>query len=80
MPGATTCNLGINAVAHAGRSALRELNGYTDPEIQKLRIKISGCPNPAGIITLRISDFMANVRKVGEPAGSLLSTFAWRKG
>jgi len=35
----------------------RELDGYTDPEIQKLRIKISGCPIPADIITLPISVF-----------------------
>jgi len=36
----------------------RELNGYTDTEIQKLRIKISGCPNSCDTITLPISVFM----------------------
>ncbi len=49
-PGATTCNfnLGITRSLTLAEVLARELQGYTDPEIQKLRIKISGCPNSCG--------------------------------
>ncbi|OLB17222.1 MAG: hypothetical protein AUH16_11235 [Acidobacteria bacterium 13_2_20CM_57_7] len=47
-PGATTCNLGITRSLTLADVLSRELDSYTDPEIQKLRIKISGCPNSCG--------------------------------
>src|SRR5260370_1000243 len=47
-PGATTCNLGITRSLTLAEVLSRELNDYTDPEIQKLHIKISGCPNSSG--------------------------------
>jgi len=37
----------------------RELIGYTDPEIQKLRIRSVACRILAGTITWRISGFYA---------------------
>jgi len=63
-PGATTCNLGITRSLTLADVLSRELDGYTDPEIQKLRIKISGCPIPAGIITLPISVFTGTSGKL----------------
>jgi sulfite reductase beta subunit-like hemoprotein len=43
-----------------------ELIGYADPEIQKLRIKISGCPNSCGHHHIADIGFYGNVRKIGE--------------
>jgi sulfite reductase beta subunit-like hemoprotein len=65
-PGATTCNLGITRSLTLAEVLSRELNGYPDPEIQKLRIKISGCPNSCGHHHIADIGFYGNVRKVGE--------------
>ena len=65
-PGATTCNLGITRSLTLAEVLSQELNGYTDPEIQKLRIKISGCPNSCGHHHIADIGFYGNVRKVGE--------------
>jgi sulfite reductase beta subunit-like hemoprotein len=65
-PGATTCNLGITRSLTLAEVLSRELSGYTDPEIQKLRIKISGCPNSCGHHHIADIGFYGNVRKVGE--------------
>jgi sulfite reductase beta subunit-like hemoprotein len=65
-PGATTCNLGITRSLTLAEVLSRELNGYRDPEIQKLRIKISGCPNSCGHHHIADIGFYGNVRKVGE--------------
>ncbi len=65
-PGATTCNLGITRSLTLADVLSRELEGYTDPEIQKLRIKISGCPNSCGHHHIADIGFYGNVRKVGE--------------
>ena len=65
-PGATTCNLGITRSLTLADVLSRELDGYTDPEIQRLRIKISGCPNSCGHHHIADIGFYGNVRKVGE--------------
>jgi sulfite reductase beta subunit-like hemoprotein len=65
-PGATTCNLGITRSLTLAEVLSRELVGYSDPEIQKLRIKISGCPNSCGHHHIADIGFYGNVRKVGE--------------
>ena len=65
-PGATTCNLGITRSLTLADVLSRELDGYSDPEIQKLRIKISGCPNSCGHHHIADIGFYGNVRKVGE--------------
>jgi sulfite reductase beta subunit-like hemoprotein len=65
-PGATTCNLGITRSLTLADVLSRELDGYTDPEIQKLRIKISGCPNSCGHHHIADIGFYGNVRKVDE--------------
>ncbi len=64
-PGATTCNLGITRSLTLAEVLSRELEGYTDREIQKLRIKISGCPNSCGHHHIADIGFYGNVRKVG---------------
>jgi sulfite reductase beta subunit-like hemoprotein len=65
-PGATTCNLGITRSLTLAEVLSRELSDYTAPEIQKLRIKISGCPNSCGQHHIADIGFYGNVRKVGE--------------
>jgi sulfite reductase beta subunit-like hemoprotein len=65
-PGATTCNLGITRSLTLAEELSRELNDYTDPEIQKLRIKISGCPNSCGHHHIADIGFYGNARKIGE--------------
>jgi len=65
-PGATTCNLGITRSLTLADVLSRELDGHSDPEIQKLRIKISGCPNSCGHHHIADIGFYGNVRKVGE--------------
>jgi sulfite reductase (ferredoxin) len=46
-PGTDTCGLGITASKGLGRvlTDQLQLNGETDPDIRKIAIKISGCPN-----------------------------------
>jgi sulfite reductase beta subunit-like hemoprotein len=65
-PGATTCNLGITRSLTLADVLSRELEGYSDPEIQKLRIKISGCPNSCGHHHIADIGFYGNVRKIGD--------------
>ena len=65
-PGATTCNLGITRSLTLAEVLSRELNDYTDPEIQKLRIKVSGCPNSCGHHHIADIGFYGNVRKIDD--------------
>jgi sulfite reductase beta subunit-like hemoprotein len=65
-PGATTCNLGITRSHTLAEVLTRELAGHDDPEVRKLRIKISGCPNSCGQHHIAEIGFYGNVRKVGE--------------
>jgi len=65
-PGATTCNLGITRSLTLADVLSRELAGYSDPEIQKLRIKISGCPNSCGHHHIADIGFYGNVRKIAD--------------
>lgn len=65
-PGATTCNLGITRSLTLADVLSRELVGCNDPEIQKLKIKISGCPNSCGQHHIADIGFYGNVRKIAE--------------
>jgi sulfite reductase beta subunit-like hemoprotein len=65
-PGATTCNLGITRSLTLADVLSRELQGFADPEIKKLRIKISGCPNSCGHHHIADIGFYGNVRKIGD--------------
>lgn len=65
-PGATTCNLGITRSLTLADVLAREFAGETDPEIKKLRIKISGCPNSCGHHHIADIGLYGNARKVGE--------------
>jgi sulfite reductase beta subunit-like hemoprotein len=65
-PGATTCNLGITRSLTLAEVLSRELAGERDPEVQKLRIKISGCPNSCGHHHIADIGFYGNARRVGD--------------
>ena len=65
-PGATTCNLGITRSLTLADELSHALEGYDDPEIKKLRIKISGCPNSCGHHHIADIGFYGNVRKIGD--------------
>jgi sulfite reductase beta subunit-like hemoprotein len=65
-PGATTCNLGITRSLTLAEVLAQEFAGETDPEIKKLRIKISGCPNSCGQHHIADIGLYGNARRVGE--------------
>ncbi len=65
-PGATTCNLGITRSLTLADVLAAEFAAETDPEVQKIRIKISGCPNSCGHHHIADIGLYGNARKVEE--------------
>jgi sulfite reductase beta subunit-like hemoprotein len=65
-PGATTCNLGITRSLTLAEQLSSLLADQTDPEILKLRIKISGCPNSCGHHHIADIGLYGNARKIGD--------------
>jgi sulfite reductase beta subunit-like hemoprotein len=65
-PGATTCNLGITRSLTLADVLAKEFAGETDPEVLKVRIKISGCPNSCGHHHIADIGLYGNARKVGK--------------
>lgn len=63
-PGATTCNLGITRSLTLAEELASILAGQTDPEVLKLRIKISGCPNSCGQHHIADIGLYGNARKI----------------
>jgi sulfite reductase beta subunit-like hemoprotein len=64
-PGSTTCNLGITRSLTLAEVLADEFSSETDPEIKKVRIKISGCPNSCGQHHIADIGLYGNARKVG---------------
>jgi sulfite reductase beta subunit-like hemoprotein len=65
-PGATTCNLGITRSLTLAEVLAQDFAHETDPEIEKIRIKISGCPNSCGHHHIADIGLYGNARKIGE--------------
>ncbi len=65
-PGTTTCNLGITSSLTLAEVLADEFANETDPEVRKIRIKISGCPNSCGQHHIADIGLYGNARKVGE--------------
>jgi len=65
-PGATTCNLGITRSLTLADVLATEFAAETDAEVQKIRIKISGCPNSCGQHHIADIGLYGNARKVEE--------------
>jgi sulfite reductase beta subunit-like hemoprotein len=64
-PGATTCNLGITRSLTLAEVLAQEFASETDPDILKIRVKISGCPNSCGHHHIADIGLYGNARKVG---------------
>jgi len=65
-PGATTCNLGITRSLTLAEELAKEFAGESDPEVKKIHIKISGCPNSCGQHHIADIGFYGNARRIGE--------------
>ncbi len=63
-PGAYTCNLGLTKSMNLGAELSAMVSTETDPEIRKLLIKISGCPNSCGQHWIADFGFYGNARKI----------------
>ena len=63
-PGAYSCNLALTKAMEMG-SALREaVQGYDDPGVRRLSVKVSGCPNACGQHWIADIGFYGNSRKI----------------
>jgi ferredoxin-nitrite reductase/sulfite reductase (ferredoxin) len=67
-PGADSCKLAITSSNQAGYSMREELIkfDYQDPEVQKVSVKISGCPNGCGQHHLAGIGLQGSSYKVGK--------------
>ena len=63
-PGAYSCNLGLTKSMNLGAALQDVVRHYDDPEVCKLSIKISGCPNSCGQHWIADFGFYGNARKV----------------
>src|SRR5205823_4290543 len=63
-PGAYTCNLGITKTMNLGAALQEAVRGYDDPQVRRLTIKASGCPNACGHHWIGDFGFYGNARKV----------------
>ena len=64
-PGAYSCNLALTKSMNLGAALAETVRQYDDPELRKLSIKISGCPNSCGQHWLADLGFYGNARKIG---------------
>ena len=64
-PGAYTCNLGLTKTMNLGAALANTVRAYDDPQIKRLSIKVSGCPNACGHHWIADLGFYGNARKIG---------------
>jgi sulfite reductase beta subunit-like hemoprotein len=63
-PGAYTCNLGLTKTMNLGAALQDTVRRYDDPQVRRLTIKASGCPNSCGHHWIADFGFYGNARKV----------------
>jgi sulfite reductase beta subunit-like hemoprotein len=63
-PGAYSCNLALTKSMNLGAALQTVVRGYDHPEIRKLAIKVSGCPNACGQHWTADFGFYGNARKI----------------
>src|SRR5271157_1207202 len=63
-PGAYTCNLGLTKTMNLGAALQTTVRQYHDPQVQRLSIKASGCPNACGHHWIADLGFYGNARKI----------------
>ena len=68
-PGAYSCNLGITKTMGLGDAIVATVAGETDPQIRKMRINASGCPNSCGQHWIADIGFYGNARKIAGADG-----------
>ncbi|HEX5226245.1 MAG TPA: nitrite/sulfite reductase [Bryobacteraceae bacterium] len=63
-PGAYSCNLALTKSMNLGAAVADVVRGYQDPQVRRLNVKISGCPNSCGQHWLGDIGFYGNARKI----------------
>lgn len=63
-PGAYSCNLALTKAMNLGAALSQAVRQYDDPELRKLSIKVSGCPNSCGQHWISDFGFYGNARKI----------------
>lgn len=63
-PGAYSCNLALTKSMNLGAALHEVVKGYDSPELRKLMVKISGCPNSCGQHWTADLGFYGNARKI----------------
>ena len=63
-PGSHTCNLGLTKTMNLGAALQETVRVYDDPQVQRLTIKASGCPNSCGHHWIADIGFYGNARKI----------------
>jgi sulfite reductase beta subunit-like hemoprotein len=63
-PGAYSCNLALTKTMDLGAALQHAVRKYDDPQVKKLAIKASGCPNACGQHWIGDIGFYGNARKI----------------
>jgi len=63
-PGAYSCNLALTKSMNLGAALAESVKKYSDPQVRKLKINISGCPNACGQHWTGDLGFYGNARKI----------------
>ncbi|MSV27312.1 MAG: nitrite/sulfite reductase [Bryobacterales bacterium] len=63
-PGAYSCNLALTKSMNLGAALYNAVRHFDDPQVRKLSIKVSGCPNSCGQHWTADFGFYGNARKV----------------
>ncbi len=63
-PGAYSCNLALTKSMNLGAAIQDSVRRYDSPEVRKLNVKISGCPNSCGQHWTSDFGFYGNARKI----------------
>jgi sulfite reductase beta subunit-like hemoprotein len=63
-PGAYSCNLALTKTMNLGWALQEAVRRYDDPEVRRLSIKASGCPNSCGHHWIADIGFYGNARKI----------------
>jgi sulfite reductase beta subunit-like hemoprotein len=63
-PGSYTCNLGLTKTMNLGAALSETVKAFDDPQVRRLTIKASGCPNSCGHHWIGDIGFFGNARKI----------------